>query len=63
MLFAPGLGDEGLAAQRLSELRARYATEIELHAFMQLIAHEQHVRGRAFAGGLGLKLYGDLQIG
>jgi len=62
-LFAPGLGDEGLAAQRLSELRARYATGIELHAFMQLIAHEQHVRGRAFAGGLGLKLYGDLQIG
>jgi 4-alpha-glucanotransferase len=62
-LFAPGKGDEGIAAARLSDLRARYAAEIERHAFMQLIAHEQHVEGRAFAGSLGLKLYGDLQIG
>lgn len=62
-LFAPGLGDEGLAARRLSELRARYAVAIERHAFMQLIAHEQHVRCRAFARSIGLKLYGDLQIG
>jgi len=62
-LFAPGLGEEGIAAQRLSDLRARYAVEIERHAFMQLVAHDQHVRCREFARAVGLKLYGDLQIG
>lgn len=62
-LFAPGLGEEGLAARRLSELRARYAVDIERHAFTQLVAHDQHVRLRGFTRSLGLKLYGDLQIG
>ncbi|MCK6590137.1 MAG: 4-alpha-glucanotransferase, partial [Polyangiaceae bacterium] len=37
--------------------------DIERHAFMQLVAHDQHVRLRGFTRSLGLKLYGDLQIG
>ena len=62
-LFAPGLGDEGIAARRLSDLRARYAVDLERHAFMQLVAHDQHVLCRDFSKTVGLKLYGDLQIG
>jgi 4-alpha-glucanotransferase len=62
-LFSPRPGEETAAARRIQELHARFAGEIELYAFGQLIVHEQHKELRQLVAELGLKLYGDLQIG
>lgn len=62
-LWSPDPGEELACERRRQELVTRYAGEIERYAFCQLIAHEQHDELRAVTAGLGLKLYGDLQIG
>jgi 4-alpha-glucanotransferase len=55
------LGRSG--GERRRALAARHARELEDHAFVQLLAHEQHARLRERARALGLALFGDLQIG
>lgn len=62
-LFAPAPGEEAACAARRGELAQRYAVAIEEYAFRQLLAHEQHGDLQRFAAGVGLKLFGDLQIG
>lgn len=62
-LWAPGPGEAVACAERRAELAARHQDEIDFHAFCQLLAHEQHAALRGVCGELGLKLYGDLQIG
>lgn len=48
---------------RVRELLARHRDRVEEFAFYQLLAHEQHAALRGRAAGIGLALYGDLQIG
>jgi 4-alpha-glucanotransferase len=42
---------------------AEHRALMERYAFLQLLVHTQHRELRARVAGLGLKLYGDLQIG
>jgi len=46
-----------------AELAAPHRASIDRYSFQQFIAHEQHEALRRHTRGLGLKLYGDLQIG
>jgi 4-alpha-glucanotransferase len=62
-LFAPGPGEAVACDERKAELFARHHDDVERYALCQLLAHEQHDALRALTSGLGLKLYGDLQIG
>ena len=66
-LYAP-LGSDSAAerrarAARVAELRARHARVLRRYQFAQRLAHEQHQAFKAEAAALGLRLYGDLQIG
>lgn len=45
------------------ELAALHRASIDRYSFSQFIAHEQHEQLRQYTRTLGLKLYGDLQIG
>jgi 4-alpha-glucanotransferase len=50
----------------LAEFRAQHAGWLDgddRYAFGQLLAHAEHARLRAVAGGLNLALYGDLHVG
>jgi 4-alpha-glucanotransferase len=62
-LFCPRRGEEWAAAARRRELGARRADDLGRFAFGQLVAHAQHARLRDELGGLGIKLFGDLQVG
>ncbi|MGK3967251.1 4-alpha-glucanotransferase [Sorangium sp. So ce118] len=62
-LFAPGPGEVVACEERRRELLERYSADVEFYAFCQLLAHEQHAALRGVTAELGLKLYGDLQIG
>lgn len=62
-LYAPGPGEVVACGERRRALLDRYRDELRYHAFCQLLAHEQHAALRAVTADLGLKLYGDLQIG
>jgi len=62
-LFAPHAGEEGAARARVQEVRERHRDAIERFAFFQMVLDEQHHALRDFAGGLGMRLFGDLQIG
>ncbi len=62
-LFAPAPGEEAACAARRRHLLARHAAEVESYAFAQFLLHEQHRRLRERMRGLGLALYGDLQVG
>ena len=62
-LLAPRPGEEGAMAQRRLALEARHADALEDHALVQFLLHEQHRRLRERARGLGLALFGDLQVG
>lgn len=44
-------------------ITSKYAQEIESFSFEQFASHEQHGQLRAAAKQLGIRLYGDLQIG
>jgi 4-alpha-glucanotransferase len=50
-------------AKPLSDVAAKQKTLMERYKFQQFLAHQQHLRFRQFANGLGIKLYADLQIG
>jgi 4-alpha-glucanotransferase len=62
-LFCPAPGGEAAQRRRLAGLRRRHAAELERLAFVQLLAHEQHVRFREDCARRGLRIYADLQIG
>ncbi|WP_438007766.1 4-alpha-glucanotransferase [Sorangium sp. So ce321] len=62
-LFAPGPGEVVACDERRRQLLERYSDDVEFYAFCQLLAHEQHAALRGVTAELGLKLYGDLQIG
>jgi 4-alpha-glucanotransferase len=63
LLMSPPAGREAESGARIQELADRHAAEIERHALVQLVGERQHRHARAVAAGLGLALYGDLQIG
>jgi 4-alpha-glucanotransferase len=58
-LWEPG----PVAAARREQLSARETRALEQYRFEQFVAHEQHAALREQAQALGLRLYGDLQIG
>jgi len=63
MLCAPKAGTEAACTARRHLLETRYARHLERYALAQLILLKQH---RAFQGRmreLGLKIYGDAQVG
>jgi 4-alpha-glucanotransferase len=62
-LLSPQPGEEGRARSRLAELRARHGETIGAWAFAQYALDEQHRALRLDAARLGLRLYGDLQVG
>ncbi|WP_428268055.1 4-alpha-glucanotransferase [Haliangium sp.] len=62
-LYAPGPGAEEACAARRQALVEDMAADIERYAFAQWLVHEQHAGFRAFAAEVGLRLYGDLQVG
>jgi 4-alpha-glucanotransferase len=62
-LFAPAPGEEVACEARVRSLLSKHAELIERYAFFQLLVHSSHMSLRQRVAGLGLKLYGDLQIG
>lgn len=62
-LFAPPAGLEKEAQERLARLRALHGPQIEEYCFIQYLLHEQHREFRERCRLLGLKLFGDCQIG
>jgi 4-alpha-glucanotransferase len=62
-LWNAGPVEEAAMRGRRAELAKRHAKRLERYGFIQLLAHEQHARLRAYCGELNLKLYADLQIG
>jgi 4-alpha-glucanotransferase len=62
-LFQPAPGEEDAAQSRRAELLHEHAGLVARYQFEQLLAEEQHQAFRAEARALGLRLYGDLQIG
>jgi 4-alpha-glucanotransferase len=62
-LWSPRLGEEAIVAQRRDAIAAQHAGEMAFAAFGQFLVHAQHASLRQELNGLGLKLYGDLQVG
>jgi 4-alpha-glucanotransferase len=62
-LYAPAPGTQAHAERRRRSLLERHAEEIEAFAFVQFVLYQQHRLLRERVLRLGLKLYGDLQIG
>lgn len=62
-LLAPLPAQVQAAAARLAELRASHATAISRYVFIQWVLAEQHARLREELRTLGLRGYGDLQVG
>lgn len=62
-LLSPSPDEEVAATERISRLRAEHGEWLERYALGQLLVHRQHATFRARARGLGLSLYGDLQVG
>jgi 4-alpha-glucanotransferase len=62
-LWSPDVEGTEACASRRRHLLAAHAATIERHVFEQFVAHEQHRGTRAVARGLGLTLWGDLQVG
>ncbi|MBX5483161.1 MAG: 4-alpha-glucanotransferase [Myxococcaceae bacterium] len=62
-LFAPVPGEKDAARARLEALRTTYRRHIERHAFTQWLLDQEHTALRRRLAGLGLALFGDLQIG
>lgn len=59
----PGPGERQHFERRRREIEQRFAERIAFHGFTQYLAHAQHARFRQRLRGLGLRVYGDLQIG
>jgi len=62
-LFVPARGEELACAERRRTLGVASADRVLRHAFEQQLAHAQHEALRRRASALGLRVYGDLQIG
>jgi len=62
-LFHPEPAAADAARARRAELLREHAALVSRYHFEQFLAHEQHAPFRAEAKALGLRLYGDLQIG
>lgn len=62
-LPAPPVGREALAQRRMQDLRRQQAIAIEDFAFIQFLLAGQHTGLQAECRALGLKLFGDFQIG
>lgn len=62
-LFNPRPGQEKAARRRLEELHKQYSESIEDYCFIQFLLAEQHKELRERCRHLGLKLFGDFQIG
>jgi 4-alpha-glucanotransferase len=62
-LWSPEPGEEPMVSKRRDEVRAQHAPAIERYAFGQFLVHAQHDALRARTTRLGLKLFGDLQVG
>ncbi|MDD2366812.1 MAG: 4-alpha-glucanotransferase [Desulfuromonadaceae bacterium] len=63
MLCAPTAGKEGICLKRRSEIELKYAPVIERYSLLQLILLKQHSAFRKSMESIGLKIYGDLQVG
>jgi 4-alpha-glucanotransferase len=62
-VFDPPPGGEAAAARRLQELLAEHLDTVDAWAFVQFLLHRQHRELQERAHSLGLKIFGDLQIG
>jgi len=62
-LFGPSPGQEKAARLRIEELHKQYSETIEDYCFIQFLLAEQHKDLRERCRHLGLKLFGDFQIG
>ena len=62
-LFSPRIGEETESMRRISDLREQCGDEIRFYFFCQFVVHSQHAALQKFSADLGLRLYGDLQIG
>jgi 4-alpha-glucanotransferase len=62
-LHAPPAGLEKTAQDRMVRLRTLHGPKIEEYCFIQYLLHEQHREFRERCRLLGLKLFGDCQIG
>lgn len=62
-LWAPPPGMEAVAEARRRELQEAHRESIEDYAFVQYLLHAQHRELRSKVRRLGLRLFGDLQIG
>jgi 4-alpha-glucanotransferase len=62
-IWNPAPGEAAARGARLEELRSRHASEMECYRFAQFLAHDQHRSFQEKVRRLGLRLYGDLQVG
>jgi 4-alpha-glucanotransferase len=62
-MFDPAPGHEAEAARRLQESLAAHLDAVDAWAYTQFLMHRQHQELQRNARGLGLKLFGDLQVG
>ena len=62
-LLVPRRGEEEACRLRIAEVRQKYGSALDLHTFGQFVLHTQHSELRRFASEIGLRLYGDLQVG
>ena len=62
-IYCPAPGEAAAEDRRRARLLVTHAPALERHAFQQFIAHAQHDDLRDLTARLGLKLFGDLQIG
>jgi 4-alpha-glucanotransferase len=62
-LWQPTASEAEACGRRRRQLLARYAPSLEFYRFTQFVAHAQHAHLREQARALGVRLYGDLQIG
>lgn len=63
VLCAPPAGTEEACAARRQTLEERHATVLERYALAQWLLLQQHRDFRSRMGAVGLKVYGDVQIG
>ena len=63
VLCAPPAGMEAACARRRQALEKKYALSLERYALAQVLLLRQHFAFRRRMQGLGLKVYGDVQVG
>ena len=63
VLCAPPAGMEAACARRRQALARKYALSLERYALAQVLLLRQHLTFQGRMQGLGLKIYGDVQVG